>query len=141
MARKYSTQLGEVQLICFVQSFEKKFFVRKYSSSNYFTFFQSRNFENVPNTKVELAPNYEEKEISKFKGWNWKSMHVGAAGHSEFFFTTILWNIFILPIFPLYKLDKYLSSYLPRKYWCCENQPWKQDFSLPFCPFICNKNF
>ena len=38
---------------------------------------------------VELAPNYEEKEISKFKGWNWKSMHVGA-GHSEFFFTTIL---------------------------------------------------
>ena len=140
MARKYSTQLGKSNSSALCNLLRKNSLSGNIRAVS--TFFQSRNFENVPNTipswtGTELwgKRNFKIQRVKLkiYACWCWSLWIL--------FYNYTLKYLYILPFFPLYKLDKYLSSCLSRKYWCCENQPWKQDFSLPFCPFICNKNF
>ena len=80
MARKYSTQLGKSNSSALCN------LLRKNSLSG-----------NIRVVKVlffsqGILKMYPIPYLVEFKGWNWKSMHFGA-GHSEFYFTTILWNI------------------------------------------------
>ena len=81
MARKYSTQLGKSNSSALCN------LLRKNSLSGNIRVVSTLLFFSQGILKMYPIPY-----LVEFKGWNWKSIHVGAGGHSEFYFTTILWN-------------------------------------------------